>query len=132
LIQRLRNIFAHTPINLFLVLTLGNGIGILIYLVLVVILPKKGKGEYDDETRKKNAKEFVDELKHGVKSFAKEMKVEKKIERNNSKDLFAVLLIVFGLVLFANQIFPMYWFRWDLFWPLIIVFIGFWILFKKN
>lgn len=117
---------------LFILLALGNGIGVVLYLILIVILPKKGSAEYNDEVRKKNAKEFVDELKQGAKSFAKEMKIEKRIEKNSNRDLLAVLLIVLGLTLFITKIFPMYWFRWDLFWPLMIVFVGFWMLFKKS
>lgn len=61
---------------IFIVLTIGSGIGVLLYLVLMIILPKKGKGEYSDDIRQKNAKEFVNDIKTGVKNISKEMKIE--------------------------------------------------------
>lgn len=117
---------------LFILLTLGNGVGLVVYIILMIVLPKRGHGEYNDDVRKEHAKEFVNDIKHGVKNFAKEMKIEDAHHKKEGKDLMAVLLIIFGFILFFNQIFPTHWFRWDLFWPLIIIFIGFWILFKKE
>ena len=117
---------------LFIILTLSSGIGVLLYLILMIILPKKGNGDYSGEVRKKNAKGFVNDLKVGVRNISKEMKIENLTFKKDNKRSIAIILVILGFILFFNQIFPMNWFKWDLFWPLIIIFIGFWILFNKN
>lgn len=113
----------------FVLLTIGNGVGVAIYIIMMIIVPKDG-ADYKDSVREKNAKEFVGDIKTGAKSFANQIK--KNSFFKNNKALIASLIILLGFITFFEQIFPMYWFKWNLFWPLLIIFIGFYILFKKE
>ena len=117
---------------LFVLLAMTNGAGIIIYLILMILLPKKTNEDMGESVMRENAKDLLDDLKTGAKKIAQDMKIENPVGKKDNKDLMGILIIIFGFVLFFNQIFPMHWFRWDLFWPLIVIFIGFWILFKKN
>ena len=47
------------------------------------------------------------------------------------RNIFGISLLTLGVIVLLNQIFPYNWFRWDYFWPIIIIVLGIAILLKK-
>lgn len=97
----------------FIILGLIKGLGILFYLILIVIVPNDPQ-----ESAATNQAALFSE-------YAKE-----KISPR--KDIFALFIIAFGLLLLIGQVFPWHWFRWDLFWPLVLVALGLWLILKDR
>lgn len=97
------------------------GFGIFLYLVLALVIPEAGQ----PATRTAAAK-LQKEIAHDI-----------KVAPNDSKPsyFFAIGLIIFGLILLLDNlsllrpILP-YTSVGDL-WPLIVVFLGLWLLFRK-
>jgi len=114
---------------IFILFALANGSGIIIYIIMAIIIPKN-KGEFKDKNRKQNAKMFANDLKTGAKSMAHEIKKSGLFK--SDRDLIALIIILFGLAAFFEQIFPNHMFKLEIFWPILIVLIGFYLLLKKN
>ena len=110
--------------GLFVLLGLINGSGVLLYIILWVIVPR----ELGDESKG----DFAGEVKQAAENFAGKFKERAPRGFGSKRDIFALMIIFIGPAILLNQIFPFHWFRWDLFWPLVIIFIGAWILLKEK
>ena len=129
------------------------GFGILLYIILAIIVPME-PGILTEINRKEKIKElgremgerarsFAEEIKEGAQSFRKEFKEEDKEEKTepekqerearltSKRNIIAIIIIAIGLIMFLNQLFPIHWFKWNMIWPILIIFIGFYILSKK-
>lgn len=117
----------------FIVLLFTGGSGFLIYLVMMLIIPKENEGAGIDLNKEK-VKETLKESAENIKREAEEMK--HRMNRSEGRSgktgkLFALFLIAVGLVAFLHEIFPMPWFRMNFIGPLVVMFIGFLILFRN-
>lgn len=106
----------------FILFVLAGGAGILAYIIFVIVIPEE-KGKEIKIDRGKKIEEFSEDIEEKAKHLTKD---------NNTRDIFAIIIIFIGLVLLLNQLFPVHWFRWDIFIPVIIILIGAWLLFKKS
>lgn len=111
---------------IFVFLALVQGIGILLYLILVIVIPKKGEKETAEQKIGQFAEKAEDEVKEVVK------KIKKGGLLNNSKQLIGLIIIVIGLFFLLNKFFTISWFRWDIFWPIALIVVGFYVLIKKT
>lgn len=110
-------------IRLILVLTtIFGGSGILIYIVLWIIIPNENDIAKDSkDTMKQNA----EELKTKARAFAEGFKGMSS--ENHPRNWFGFIVIVLGLLfLFDNLGFL----RFHLFWPLLLIALGLFLLFK--
>jgi phage shock protein C len=114
---------------IFILLTIGGGSGVLIYLVLWLIIPKK-EGENMKKDREKNVKEFATDLKEKAQAVASEIRSETKSYRRRGSFL-GLVLIILGGVLLVEKIAPME-IQWDYVWPGILVFLGLYLVFRKQ
>lgn len=102
---------------IFAAMVFGAGFGIGLYIVLWIVIPEEGSRE-----------------KSGVEGMANDVRTvvqEGGLSRTNGRTLFALLIILIGVGLLMNQIFPMHWFRWDFFWPVLLIVLGFSIVLKR-
>lgn len=101
---------------IFILLCFMGGGGILIYIILAVLIPLDTTHHIKHEA----AKESVDMTKekdvHGWHVF------------------FGLVLVFIGIVSLSHVIFPDFMVlpSPQIFWPLIIIFLGLFILFKRN
>lgn len=112
---------------IFILLFLYSGSGILIYLLLWLIIPKKSSSAQEiDDTVKSN---FI-EMKSSAKEFITELKSKHKV--HNSRFILGIFLLILGFAFLLDNfgiiVFDHIW----KFWPLVIVAIGFIILFKNG
>ncbi len=112
-----------TLIRLILVLiTIFGGSGILIYIILWILIPSENDLDTDSkDTLKQNAQE----LKTKARVFAQEIKGMPR--GDHPRNWFGFIIIVLGLLfLFDNLGFL----QFHLFWPLVLIALGLFLLFK--
>ena len=105
---------------LFVLTALFQGVGFLAYIIMWIVVP-----EGDTANTSGEAFEAADIHVH---SDTKPSSMASMSARN----LFGAVVILFGLALLLNQIFPVHFFRWDYFWPLIVIVLGAAILFPRK
>ena len=105
---------------LFVLLALADGAGILIYLVMALIVPKKGGSEIKD-----NAKELAGK----TKEIARDWRASE-----HSKSFFGIVIVFIGLIVLLKNLTPVDWpwFRQEIFWSLLIIVIGFYLVVQNK
>jgi phage shock protein C len=135
-----------TLIRLIAVITLFmGGVGFFAYLAALVIIPRNNEDRSVYEGKgKNNVEEIVNEVVHNVQETAKGFGLnreqvipldsdegyEKKKYTQRNKTA-GIILILFGVLFFLNQWFPL-WFSLSKMWPLILIVIGAAMLWKKR
>ena len=109
----------------FVLLALGGGSGVLVYLILWLVIPKENNNGKEVDIEKK-VKKFAEE----VKNQAKEIKSEVKIKKMEKINFLGIVLVLIGVVAIWNQLSPII-IEWNFFWPVILILVGFLVMFKK-
>ena len=128
----------------FVVFTLINGFGILLYIIFMVIMPKPEDDEHApiSKTIEQNVQEMAEQVKDIVEDVSKDLDKkasdttaagQQKIRQSHqrSKWLGAVLILL-GIVFLFDELNLFWWFNEKLFWPLILILIGLWMLIKRG
>jgi len=134
----------------FLVLILGGGSGLLIYILLAIVVPNE-PGDSVTFDRGDKIRNFAEDLGDRAKTFAHEFKSsshpESSVNRTEThsqpaagsrtsqgsrRNFLGIVIVLFGIALLLNQIFPIGWFHWNLFWPALLIVIGIAMLTKHN
>ncbi len=111
---------------IFVLLAVFGGGGILAYFILWIIVPANGSIlDNPEDVIKENAKEF----KEKVSSFTKDFRNSKN--NDNSKSVFAALIIIFGVILLLKNFGYLTFFDFGRLWPIFVIFLGF-IILNKN
>ncbi len=106
---------------IFVLLTVFGGSGILIYLALWILIPSEGHlGKTSDYTIKANAKEMSDK----AKTFAKEFK-----GANRETNWLGIIIVVVGILFLTDNL---GFLRFGLFWPLILIVFGIFLLTREK
>jgi phage shock protein C len=104
---------------IFVVLAFAAGSTIIIYIVLAIVLPVAGE---DDK------KKSLDEK---IERFGEELTTGK--ENKEVRYFFGISLLAIGTWLLLGQFLPeVFAFRWDVFWPIVLIVLGVFIIFKKK
>jgi phage shock protein C len=116
----------------FVALMFINGIGVILYIILVIIMPK---AEKLDQSPKVTIQENVQEMSERIKEAGEELGTafSKKTEEKHSNRAvwFGILLILIGVIFLLKNLNLIRWVDSDLLWPLIIIFIGAWLLIRR-
>jgi len=110
---------------IFLALTFGGGAGILLYIVMAFLVPNESSGKAGSEPYSTGA-----DFKERAQGLVSEIK-----EGGNWKDRrnwVGLIIVIFGLLLLLNQLFPRHFFDWGFFWPVLIIALGILILRGKK
>ena len=110
---------------IFVVLGIGGGSGVLIYLVLWFVIPANEVVEKGERLEKVGK-----EIEGKVKTVAKEIKKEVKTEKR-SGDFLGMVLVILGGVLLVEKIAPRF-INWEYFWPIMMVVLGGYLIFRKK
>ena len=114
---------------LFVLFTFSGGAGIVVYIILAIITPKEpGDPQFSHEQAKDRINEFASQVKQGAHSMAQDLKTR----RHNRGGLVGLIIVLFGAALLLNAVFPQHWFRWDIFWPAVIILVGLMIIVKRK
>ncbi len=128
----------------FVVFTLINGFGILLYIILMIIMPKPESDEQVpiSKTIEENVqgmaeqvKDIIEEVGKDVDKNASDSKVtrQQKIKESHQRSKWlGAILILLGIVFLFDELNMFWWFKEDLFWPIVLIFIGLWMLIKRG
>lgn len=117
---------------------LGGG-GVLLYLLLALVIPKNLKASAEinreekikDFTHKAGEKvsDLAEELGHGAKATMESMR-ENRRERKSS--FFGIIFVALGFIFLANIFMPAYWMGSKLFWPLVLIAVGLYLIIRRS
>ncbi len=115
----------------FVLSALFGGIGIFIYIVLALIIPSDTEVSDRNVVNevKKNAEEFGQSIKSSANRFREEVKSTDTYHRRN---WFGVALVILGILLILSNFGLFQIFNFGRLWPLILVILGFLILFREK
>lgn len=118
----------------FVLLTLFGGSGLVIYIILWIIMPseKNANMPLTEDAMREN----IEEMKVRAKGFAEDIRGEfatrgQGNEKNNSK-LGGFILLLIGLVFLLQTLNVIRIHEIGRFWPLVLVFIGLFLLFRND
>ncbi len=118
---------------IFVLLTLINGFGLLFYIILMLIIPEEPTEEKAETKIESQVQEAAQELKSKAESMVSELKDGFKNNRRcDKRNIIGIIVVILGFYLLLNEIFPINILRWDLLWPIIIILIGFHLIFKRK
>ena len=123
-----------------LLLFFAKGIGLLVYIIAWIIVPEKpsfdnykenpNKSFDDNDITPKNAdnKDIVNGTVEGFDKKANTSNYNNKDEQKNKRDIIGYILIALGAIFLFDNFSP--FFRWERYWPLILVGVGIYLLLK--
>lgn len=117
---------------LFVFLILWGGAGILFYLILMFIIPRE-----DGQSAKDAVLEAAANLKDKAQETAGEIKHEAEAMKQeswwvNRRHVLGVVIIIAGLIFLLNQLFPIKFLKFNFIWPVVIMFIGLFVILRKK
>lgn len=117
-----------TLIRLLFILLLFSGIGIFAYIFAWIIVPEDPKcksGKKPAEEMKEKADTIAQEIKGNLFTRGK----DEKEHSDSVKIVFGVIILALGALLLVQNIVGIN--IWNLFWPLLLVVIGLFIIARK-
>lgn len=104
----------------FLVLFFASGIGVPIYIILWIVMPEGEDGAVaDSEVIQKNLNEFGETVQSGARRLGKPGTV-------------GLILLLLGVYFLLSEIGLFHWVSGAVFWPLVIIGIGVYMLLRRN
>jgi len=116
----------------FLLLCLMGGSGVFFYIFCWIIIPKQGQ----ENRSQQKMRYFADEIRERAMGFTRGDKTSgglKRKKRGTPKgNIIGILLVFLGFILLFDKVSSFSFLRWDLFWMVVIILIGFYIIFKRK
>lgn len=116
----------------FLLLTLIGGSGVFFYIFCWIIIPREGH----ENNNQKKVSGFADELRERAMGFTTRCKqyggIKRKKNGTPKANILGIFLVIFGFILLFDKISPFNFLRWDLFWMIVIILIGLFMIFKTK
>lgn len=119
---------------LFILLTIFGGSGVLLYIILWIILPSSQQQSSTEgsETLKQNVKE----IKDTVHEFAKELKGESQTKAESqgksSQYYLGLFIIIIGALFLLSNLGMIDLFMIRKFWPVLLIFLGLYVISKNE
>lgn len=104
----------------FVILLFASGIGLPIYVILWIVMPEQDSDSYSDvEVIQKNLGEMGETVSSGVSRIGRPGTV-------------GILLLLLGTYFLLNQLGWLNWIGGAIFWPLVIIGFGVFLLIRRN
>jgi len=113
---------------LFVIFLFAGGASVLLYIILIFVIPGEG-GKNSIESGKEEIKDLADKAKQEAEKINIQTKNSGFV--TTTRIVIGLMVVLIGLTMLFRQLFPMPWFRWDLFWGLAIIAVGLIIVVKK-
>jgi phage shock protein C len=117
--------------GVFILLCLPGGFGFLFYLLLTVIVPRSPGDVVVEGSRKEEFRGMAYGMKDHLNDLAHKIR-ESDNWFSGRRNVVGLIIVIVGLFLFVQQIFPFRWFHWNFFWPVLLIVFGVLILTKHE
>jgi len=117
---------------IFVLLALVHGLGVLLYVIFIFIIPKKGGKSIDAETAGKKLKELAQDAEEKTKEVAEKIEKQGKSWMQDRRRVIGLVILLVGLLALLNEVVSVSWFRWDIFWRVALIVVGFYLLIKTD
>ena len=116
----------------FVVLVFFSGFGLLLYIILVIIMPGAEKaGQPPKETIQENVQEISERVKEAGEGLGHAFSTKTEEKHSKRARWFGILLIFIGIFFLLDNLHLIRWVDKDLLWPIIIIFVGVWLLIRR-
>ncbi len=105
---------------IFVILLLSGGAGVVVYIILLIIMPEEDDSSYAQKIKNESRRKGSENIKENIKETMSG--IEKSVKSGKGNLCFALIVIILGIVLLVNNLFPSLSFY--KIWPLIFVAIG--------
>lgn len=110
---------------LFVALVVWGGSGVLLYIVLWLVIPEAGKESLPVDQR-------VQQAGQEIGSKAQDMAKSLQTNRLSGGVIVGAVLIVIGASSVIQAYVPWRVFRWEIFWPVILIAFGLALIIKRK
>lgn len=112
---------------IFILLTLfANGVGVLLYIALWILLPEEGKqAQSPRDTIHENMQAFREDFRKARDDFSRNT-------TSHRHTWGGIILLIVGILFLTNNFGFFYGFSFHLFWPLILILLGIFLLYKQR
>jgi len=110
----------------FILMTVMGGSGILIYIVLLIVIPR----EPVDAATPAQAASPVSADTLPVIEAPPEVTVPARGAGRGA--VAGVILVAVGALFLASNLGLFWWWKWKILWPVVLVALGLWLLFRRN
>ncbi|MEK9153634.1 MAG: PspC domain-containing protein [Patescibacteria group bacterium] len=141
---------------IFVVLALVHGLGVLLYILFWLVVPNQDGGKVTDRVvsfsaaLKKSEEKLTNKIKELKKSEGKDQVAPDEpvateelpiieqpqpagpVRYDDKKKVVGLAIVILGAASLLNGLFNVSWFKWDIFWPIALVIVGFYLLISKN
>jgi len=105
---------------IFILFSFTGAIGIILYLILWIAVPS----EHPIPNHTSN------QARENISHFVKELRSRLEQNRTNSRSVFGFFILLLGILLLLNNLFPDFGF--EKFWPIFLIIFGAVIIFRKK
>ncbi len=123
---------------IFVLTVLAGGAGILAYIILAIVVPLEGS---EAATAEQTVKENVAEIKDTANQMGQEIRATlggTKTEttgsgaRGSRLTTLGAIIVALGILLLLANLNIFWWFKWQYFWPVIIILAGLLIIMRSR
>jgi phage shock protein C len=119
----------------FVLLLFATGFGFWAYLILWIIVPEEGREPAaPGDTVQANVQEMADRAREFGQSLQRGLQRDGEPAETGPTSgpiIVGLAFILLGAFLLLNQLNLFWWLRWDVMWPLAIIFVGGALLFTR-
>ena len=114
----------------FIAVCFAGGIGFVLYVALALVMPRADAPEgTSTEAVKDNVEHIADEAAEAGRRLGSAMGQADTERRRNG---MGILLIVVGVLLLLGNLGLFFWWRWDIFLPVLFVAIGLLMIARRS
>ena len=93
----------------------SGGLALIVYVILAIIVPQQSFDsplEADSDTSESSESEDGEPLRKYT------------LRRTGRLSMFGIILIAIGALLLLSNLGLLHWWRWDIFWPVLLIAVG--------
>ena len=93
----------------------SGGLALIVYVILAIVMPKQS---FDSPAVAES-----DTSEPGDSAIGEASRTD-TIDRTRRLAMFGIVLIVIGILLLLSNLGLLHWWRWDIFWPVLLIAVG--------